>query len=77
MAISNHEMTNDQREACAIVTMRDTIGSLAQREKISYEDAMIKFTNSRVYDALFDYDTGIWREGSDHLLYLYDRCVDK
>lgn len=77
MAISNYEMTNDQREACAIITMRDTIGNLAQREQISYEDAMIRFTSSRVYDALFDYDTGVWREGPDHLLYLYDHCADR
>lgn len=77
MVTSNYEMTNDQREACAIITMRDAIASLAQRENISYEEAIIRFTSSRVYDALFDYDTGVWREGPDHLLYLYDHCAQE
>ena len=30
-----------------------------------------------VYETLFDYDTGIWRESPDYLLNLYDYCNSK
>ena len=39
-----------------------------------YEEALLCFTSSKVYEALFDYATGIWRESPDYLLNLYDYC---
>ena len=44
------------------------------RDGISYENALLCFATSKVYGALFDYDTGIWRESPDYLLNLYDYC---
>lgn len=35
---------------------------------------LLCFANSKVYGALFDYDTGIWKESPDYLLSLYDYC---
>ena len=55
--------------------MRDDVEELSLREGISYEDALLRFTSSKVYEALFDYDTGIWRESPDYLLNLYDYCI--
>jgi len=43
----------------------------------SYEEALLRFTSSRAYEALFDFDTEIWKEGSDYLLSLYDYCTSK
>ena len=43
----------------------------------SYEEALLRFTNSRAYEALFDFDTEIWKEGSDYLLSLYNYCTSK
>ena len=57
--------------------MRDTIEELSVRDVISYENALLCFATSKVYGALFDYDTGIWRESPDYLLNLYDYCVLK
>ena len=37
-----------------------------------YEEALLCFTSSKVYEALFDYATGIWLESPDYLLNLYD-----
>lgn len=54
--------------------MRDAVGLLAERENVLYEEALTRFAESKVYDALFDYETGVWREDSDYLLYLYDYC---
>lgn len=44
---------------------------------IPYEEALLRFTSSRVYNALFDYSTEIWKESSDYLLDLYDYCNSK
>ena len=51
--------------------MRDAVGLLAERENVLYEEALTRFAESKVYDALFDYGTGVWRED---LLSLYDYC---
>ncbi len=69
-----HKATDSQKECCAIIAMREAAEALAVREKISYEEALLRFTSSRAYEALFDYDTEIWKEGSDYLLNLYDVC---
>ncbi len=55
--------------------MRSAVASLSAREGISYEDALLRFTQSRIYDALFDFDTEIWKEGPDYLVSLYDQCI--
>lgn len=54
--------------------MRDAVGLLAERENVLYEEALTRFAASKVYDALFDYETGVWREDFDYLLSLYDYC---
>lgn len=69
---ANYKATDSQKECCAVIAMRKAVETLALREKISYEEALLRFTSSRVYKALFDFDTGIWKEGSDYLLSLYD-----
>lgn len=74
METSNCNLTDSQKESCAVLAMRNAVEALSLRENISYEDALLHFTTSRVYDALFDFDTGIWKESSDYLLSLYDYC---
>ena len=77
METSNYNFTDPQKESCAVNLMRDTIEVLSLRDGISYENALLHFTSSKVYDALFDYATGIWRESPDYLLNLYDYCNSK
>ena len=74
MEISNYNFTDSPKESYAVSLMRDAIEVLASRDNISYDEALLHFTSSKIYDALFDYDTGFWREGSDYLLNLYDYC---
>ena len=64
-------VTDKQKEVCAVIAMREAISMLAEKEHISYEKAMLKFTDSKIYDALFDFDTEIWKESSIYLLDLY------
>lgn len=77
METLNYNATESQKEGCAVIVMREAVESLALREGISYEEALLRFTSSRVYDALFDFSTEIWKEGSDYLLNLYDYCCSK
>ena len=48
MEMSNYNFTDTQKESCAVSLMRDTVEELALRDTISYEDALIRFTNSKV-----------------------------
>jgi len=73
----NYTSTDSQKECCAVIAMREAVEMLAAREKIPYEEALLRFTSSCAYEALFDFDTEIWKEGSDYLLNLYDYCNTK
>lgn len=73
----NYTATESQKECCAVIAMREAIESLALRENVSYEEALLLFTSSCAYEALFDFDTEAWKEGSDYLLNLYDYCNSK
>ena len=77
MVTSNDKMTTAQKETCAVISMRDAAALMAREKQISYEDALLLFADSRIYDALFDYDTGIWKESPEYLLDLYNKFADK
>ena len=66
----NYKSTDSQKECCAVIAMREAVETLAARENISYEEALLRFTSSRAYEE-------IWKEGSDYLLSLYDYCTSK
>lgn len=40
METLNYNFVQKQKEACAIITMRDMLRELAVREKISYKEAL-------------------------------------
>lgn len=77
MVTSNANVTIAQKETCAVISMRDAVALLAQEKHIPYEDALLLFADSRIYDALFDFDTGIWKESPEYLLDLYNKFADK
>ena len=64
-------VTDKQKEVCAVIAMREAISMLAEKEHKKKKKAMLKFTDSKIYDALFDFDTEIWKESSIYLLDLY------
>lgn len=77
MTTSDYNVTFSQKKDCAVITMRETVSNISECEKISYEEALLRFTSSRVYETLFDFDTEVWKEGPDYLLSLYDYCCSK
>ena len=45
----NYKSTDSQKECCAVIAMREAVETLAARENISYEEALLRFTSSRAY----------------------------
>lgn len=72
---SNSEITTAIKEACAIETMRCMLQRYAQDKNISFENSLVAFSNSSTYQVLFDFETGVWREGPDYLRSLFDRAT--
>lgn len=52
--------------------LADAVEILAEREHISCEEALLRLSLSPVYDALYDYETGIWKESGEYLISLYN-----
>lgn len=73
METSAYELNDKQREACAVITMRDTVAKISAQEDIAYEEALLRFAESPVYDVLFDFDTGVWKEGPEYILSLWEK----
>lgn len=63
------------KEACAIETMRYMLQNYSQDKGISFEDALLTFTTSSTYEVLFDFETGVWREGPDYLRSLFEKAL--
>lgn len=76
MEMLNNPVTESQMESCAISTMRRMIEKYSAKKGIPFEEAFFQFTNSYIYDALFDYETGIWTEGPDYLMNLYEDALN-
>lgn len=72
METSVNTVTNERKEATAITVMRCMLISYSEEKHISFEQALLDFSKSRTYEALFDFDTEIWKEGPDYLRDLYD-----
>lgn len=75
MAIPNNITTEKQMETCAISTMRRMVEKYAEKTAVPFEEAFFRFTNSCIYEALFDFETGIWMEGPDYLMALYEETL--
>lgn len=71
----NSIVSYETKEACAIETMRYMLQNYSQDKGISFEDALISFSTSSTYQVLFDFDTGVWREGPDYLRSLFEKAL--
>ena len=44
---------------------------LSDKTNKPFDKLLLEFTKSPTYEALFDFETEIWKEGPDYLLELY------
>ena len=66
------ETTNQQREACAVSVMRTMLEDYSQETGCSFNSLFFEFVTSPAYKMLFDYSTGLWKEGPDYLRNVFD-----
>ncbi len=72
MLIQNESVSAKRKNGCAIALMKRMLIKYSQKHNTTFEEAMMKFTDSPAYDALFDFDTEIWKEGPDYLMQLFE-----
>lgn len=61
-----------RKNAVAVGLMRSMLMKYAQKYRLSFEEAMLRFCASSTYEMLFDFSTAVWREGPDYLMELYE-----
>lgn len=71
----SNSVTDSQREYTALTTMRVMLDDYAKSENITFDEAIRQFTTSIAYIALFDYETGLWKEGPDYLCNFWKNCT--
>lgn len=72
MAMSTSSISDKRMNGCAVNLMRSMLVKYAQKHGISFDESMLRFAESSTYEALFDFDTAIWKEGPDYLLGIYE-----
>ena len=53
--------------------IQEMLEAYSEKYRISFDDALDGFTKSRTYEALYDFDTKLFREGPDYLLEWYEK----
>ncbi len=77
MTQASNSVTDSQKEYTALTVMRLMLNTYANSAGVSFDDALEAFTTSNAYEALFDYDTGLWREGPDYLYHFWMKCKEE
>lgn len=77
MATSVNPVSAEMKEATAITVLRCMLISYAEEKKLPFESALLSFSQSLTYEALFDFETEIWKEGPDYLRGLYEEELKK
>ena len=68
---------NDRtKEASALASMQRMLEKYAAKYNVPFEEAMEKYASSESYTALFDFSTGLWREGPDYLLTWFEQELE-
>ena len=65
------------KEASALASMQKMIEKYAANNSLCFDEVMKKYVASESYSALFDFSTGLWREGPDYLLEWYESELKK
>ena len=63
------------KKICADILLSLSVQLLAQRCSISLEEALDRLIHSPAYNAMYDYETGLWQEGPVYFLNFYEQCL--
>ncbi len=73
----DREINEKQKNAAAIMLMQRVLEIYSERHSISIDEALTWFSSTPVYTALFDFETGLWKEGPDYILDLLQRVQNQ
>lgn len=76
MTSTTFELTDQEREACAISVMRTMLEDYSNDTGIPFSSLFFKFAASPAYEMLFDYSTGLWMEGPDYLREVFHETLN-
>ena len=65
------EVSEHDKTICAALVMDSMVKDIAETEGRKYAEVLKDFVQSCVYNCLFDFETGVWREGPAYLESLY------
>lgn len=65
------EVSDHDKTICAALVMDSMVKGIAETEGRKYGDVLKDFVQSRTYNCLFDFETGVWREGPAYLECLF------
>lgn len=71
MGFDEEAVTDEQREACAVVVMRTMLEDWCDDTGVPFDDALDAFASSRTYELLFDFSSRQWAEGPDNLRFVW------
>ena len=71
--LMDKEIREKQKNAAAIMLMQRVLEIYSERHSVSIDQALTWFSSTSVYNALFDYETGLWKEGPDYILDLLEK----
>ena len=66
-------LDNQQKNICAILTMRMMLEDYSQAKNIPFKEALLQFSLSTTYKMLFNLETGLWKEGPNYIQSLYEK----
>lgn len=72
MTSTENKLDNQQKELCAVIVMRSMLEDYVGETGISFDEGFFQFSSSIAYEMLFDYSTGLWMEGPDYLLGIFE-----
>lgn len=75
--IYTNTVSDETKEACAIETMHCMVRQYAADHGISFGDAFFAFATSTTYQALFDFDTAVWKDGPEYIRSLFENALTK
>ena len=70
-------MSFEKMNICADMILTNAIEDMAEEENISIEESRNRLLSSNACKCLYNFDSGLWKEGSDFFLDYYRRSEQK
>lgn len=73
---ASNEVSEHDKTICAALVMDSMVKDIAETEGRKYGDVLKDFVQSRTYNCLFEFETGVWHEGPAYLECLFRQEAD-